>query len=137
MKDKSKKAGHPATDPDEIRQLAKKLDQWAQDELPENQQILLRQLLSRCEGRTIRKRIDIDAEIKIGGAAYVSNPDIGKAVMDVLAPMANSPAAESMEGWPRGASGWPRGASVWPRADSWPRTTWMRSSWPRSGWPRG
>jgi hypothetical protein len=40
---------------DEVQELARKLDDWAQKELPEKQQTLLRWLLSR--GAYIEKRV--------------------------------------------------------------------------------
>lgn len=51
-------------DQDEVQELARKLDDWAQKELPEKQQTLLRWLLSR--GAYIEKRVD---ERRVEGTA--------------------------------------------------------------------
>lgn len=108
MKLKNKEAGNMTTGTDEVQELARKLDDWAQKELPETQQTLLRGLLSRCEYREDEKRIDI------GEGTYVFETNIKQAVMDALAPLnSGRPPKNLTEDWPRGAPSWSR--STWPR----------------------
>jgi hypothetical protein len=114
MKLKNKEAGNKTTGTDEVQELAQKLDDWAQKELPEKQQTLLRWLLSRCEHREIKQHKDI-AE-----STYVFKTNIEQAVKDALAPLMKSNLPEPTENWPRMGS--------WSRADQWPRM----GDWPRS-----
>lgn len=100
-------------DKEEVQELAQKLDDWAQKELPKRQQTLLRLLLSR-EYR------EIDTKVRIDKGTYVFKTDIKQAVMDALRYVDRggnpSPAVPSDP-----EEDWPRSGSVWPRAGSWPR----------------
>ena len=101
---------------EEAQELAQNLDDWAQRELPEKQQNLLRQLLSRCE----KKQIDI------GEPAYAYNTDIKQAAMDALEtincdgnslPISSAPEDQTCsqnKGWSKSPwSKWSNG--IWPR----------------------
>ena len=96
----------------EVQELARKLDYWAQKELPETQQTLLRLLVSRCQ--------EVKSQIEIREPAYAYKTDIKQAVMDALRHIDRSgnPSKEvplsPQENWTRGPI-WPR-AGIWPRA---------------------
>ena len=94
-------------DKDEVQELARKLDDWAQKELPEKQQTLLRWLLSHREYREIKQHKDITK------GTYVFKTNIEQAVMDALAPLMKSKLPEPTENWPR--------EGTWPRVGTWPR----------------
>lgn len=94
----------------EVQELARKLDEWAQKELPETQQTLLRLLVSRCQ--------EVKPQIEIREPAYAYKTDIKQAVMDALRYIDRSASPEvplsPQENWTRGPI-WPR-AGIWPRA---------------------
>lgn len=98
-----------------VAELAETLDQWAQKTLPEEQQTLLRWLLSR--GAYKEKRVDgIHVE---GTVTYVFKADIEQAVKDALAPLIKGNFPNPVDGWPRMSTHpipWPRnGEPGWPR----------------------
>jgi hypothetical protein len=101
-----------------VAELAETLDKWAQKTLPEEQQTLLRWLLSR--GAYKERRVDgIHVE---GTATYVFKTDIEQAVKDALAPLIKGR-------FPNPADGWPRMVHPIP----WPRNG--EPGWPRDGYP--
>ncbi len=101
-------------DQDEVQELARKLDDWAQKELPEKQQTLLRWLLSR--GAYIEKRVD---ERRVEGTAtHVFTKDIKQAVKDALGPLIRTNLPDPKEGWARSYPTWPR-MGDWPRDGYW------------------
>jgi hypothetical protein len=102
---------------DEVRELARKLNEWAENELKEypEQQTLLRWLLSR--GAYIEKRVD---EQRVEGTAkYVFKMDIEQAVKDALGPLINRHLPDPIEGWARSFGSWPRTGGDWPRDGYW------------------
>ena len=99
-------------DKDEVQELARKLDEWAEKELKEypKQQTLLRWLLSR--GAYIEKRVD---ERRVEGTTtHVFTKDIKLAVMDALGPLIRTNLPEPKDGWARSYPSWPR-MGDWPR----------------------
>ena len=110
MELQNEKAGIMTTGTDEVQELAQNLDDWAQRELPEKQQTLLLQLLSRCENRETEKQIDI------GEPTYAYKTDIKQAAMDALRTIdrAGDPNFDSN---PRG-NDWAKWANgqIWPRS---------------------
>jgi len=95
----NKGAGNKTTGPDEVQQLAQKLVDWAQ-KLPEEQQALLKRLLSRAESH----------EITIGQDRYLIEPSVEQVVMDALASFKslNLPGLSWVKNWPLSPP-WPRG----------------------------
>ena len=88
----------------EVQELARKLDDWAQKELPEKQQTLLRWLLSRGVYR--EKRVD---ERRVEGTAtQIFTKDIKQAVKDALGPLIRTNLPDPIEGWARSYPSWPR-----------------------------
>ena len=102
---------------DELRELARKLNEWAENELREypKQQTLMRWLLSR--GAYIEERID-KQRIE-GTATYVFRMDIEQAVKDALGPLVRTDLPDPIEGWPREFGSWPRIGDDWPRDGYW------------------
>jgi predicted metal-dependent hydrolase len=99
-------------DKDEVQELARKLDEWAENELKKypKQQTLLRWLLSR--GAYIEKRVD---ERRVEGmATHVFTKDIKQAVKDALEPLIRTNLPEPIDGWARSYPTWPR-MGDWPR----------------------
>ena len=97
-------------DKDEVQELARKLDDWAQKELPDEQKKLLRWLLSR--GAYTEKRV------VEGTATHVFRKDIKQAVKDALGPLIKTNLPEPIDGWARSYPNWPR-MGDWPRDGSW------------------
>jgi hypothetical protein len=94
----------------EVQELARKLDNWAQEELPETQQTLLRLLVSRCQ--------EVEPKIEIREPAYAYKKDIRQAVMDALRHIDRSASPKEVPLSPK--DNWTRGP-IWPRAGIWPR----------------
>ena len=98
-----------------VAELALKLDQWANKTLPEEQQTLLRWLLSR--GVYQERRVD-GTHVE-GTVTYVYRADIEQAVKDALAPLIEAEYPNPRDGWPRMSTHpipWPRnGEPGWPR----------------------
>lgn len=101
-------------DKDEVQELARKLDDWAQKELPEKQQTLLHWLLSR--GAYVEKRID-ERHVE-GTTTHVFTKDIKQAVKDALEPLIRTNLPDPKEGWARSYSTWPR-MGDWARDGYW------------------
>ena len=104
------------TDQDEVQELARKLNEWAENELKKcpKQQTLLRWLLSR--GAYKEKRVD---ERRVEGTAtHVFTKDIKQAVMDALGPLIRTNLPDPKEGWARSYPSWPR-MGDWPRDGYW------------------
>ena len=97
----------------DVLELARKLDGWAKS-LPEEQQTLLRWLLSR--GAYMENR---DDEHVIGRAAHVFEVDIKLAVQDALGPLIKVNFDNPTEGWARFSPTWPRFSPTWPRDGYW------------------
>lgn len=100
------------TDQDEVQELARKLNEWAENELKKcpKQQTLLRWLLSR--GEYIEKRVD---ERRVEGTAtHVFRKDIKQAVKDALGPLIRTNLPDPIDGWARSYPTWPR-MGDWPR----------------------
>ena len=102
-------------DKDEVQELARKLDDWAQKELPDKQQTLLHWLLSR--GTYIEKRVD-ERHVE-GTATHVFTRDIKQAVKDALGPLIRTNLPDPKDGWARSYSTWPRTGDGWARDGYW------------------
>ncbi len=102
-------------DKEDVRELARKLDHWAQKTLPEEQRTLLRWLLSRgvyTEERVDKQRVE-------GTATYVFKMDIEQAVKDALGPIIKINLPDPIDGWARSWGGWARAGDGWARDGYW------------------
>jgi hypothetical protein len=104
------------TDQDEVQELARKLNDWAENELKKcpKQQTLLRWLLSR--GAYIEKRVD-ERHVE-GTATHVFTKDIKQAVKDALEPLIRTNLPDPIDGWARSYPSWPR-VGNWARDGYW------------------
>jgi len=122
-------------DKEDVRELARKLDHWAQKTLPEEQRTLLRWLLSRgvyTEERVDKQRVE-------GTATYVFKMDIEQAVKDALGPLTKINLPDPKDGSARTSESWARASESWTRAgDNWARSwgNWARTGdgWARDGY---
>lgn len=93
----------------DVQDLATKLKNWAENELPEEQQYLLKCLLTR--GAYTEERVDTHT-VK-GTTGHVGVSDIKQAVVDALAPDVIKNLPSPIEGWPRFNSPWLRENGGW------------------------